>query len=198
MRYSWFIVSCWFQGIYGSDLVMHQSLQILFPHKLLRNINYSSLCCTVLESARPSDSNQMTRKTRKSINSRCWWGCGDWSQFDPQWRRERKTVGWSWPWPLCDVRGLSKAVCRPLSQAGSQRSSMSARDGEALVPWPHSRGVVGSLCLCHIWHKINSASCLKHLGLSYRSWSQPSLYLPQLSSSNFWVHRQHPHVELMS
>ena len=39
------------------------------------------------------------------------------NQFDPQWWRERKTIGWSWPWPLCDVRGLSKAVCRPLSHS---------------------------------------------------------------------------------
>lgn len=53
-----------------SDLVMYQSLQILFPYKLLRNINYSSLCCTVLESERPSDSNQMIKKMRKTKKSK--------------------------------------------------------------------------------------------------------------------------------
>lgn len=108
--------------IWHNDLVMYQSLQILSPYELLKNIIYSSLCCTMslLVGVRktiwlqPDD--QKDRKDQKAYK-RCWLGCGDWYQFDPQWRRERKTIGWSWPWPLCDIRGFSKAVCRPLTRS---------------------------------------------------------------------------------
>ena len=68
--------------IWHNDLVMYQSLQILFPYELLKNMKYSSLCCIVslLVGVRktiwlqPDDQND--QKDQKAYK-RCWLGCGD-------------------------------------------------------------------------------------------------------------------------
>ena len=48
LEYSWFIMSI-VSGIWQSDSVIHIFIhfQILYPHRLLQNIECTSLCCTL-------------------------------------------------------------------------------------------------------------------------------------------------------
>ena len=50
MNYNWFTVFCQFQvysKVIQSNIYMYLLFQILFPYKLLHNIEYGSLCYTV-------------------------------------------------------------------------------------------------------------------------------------------------------